>query len=107
MKHLAKMNRSDLDPDIARQFKIIICASDVCKKRSLKTYGLEEYAIFAGILERRDDLCPDLPIRVEEGTCMGQCKVGPCIGVEHEDYDGFVGLEGMKIDEFNDRVFKT
>jgi predicted metal-binding protein len=98
---------SSLDPDIARQFKVVICASDACNKKSLNTFGLEEYALFAGILERRDEHHQKLPLRIEEGTCMGNCKFGPCIGVEHEDYEGYVGLEGMKVDELQDRVFKT
>jgi (2Fe-2S) ferredoxin len=102
-----EQDSSALDPDIARQFKVVICASDACNKKSLNTFGLEEYALFAGILERRDENHRQLPLRVEEGTCMGSCKFGPCIGVEHEDYEGYIGLDGMKMDELQDRVFKT
>lgn len=102
-----EQDTSSLDPDIARQFKVVICASDACNKKSRNTFGLEEYALFAGILERRDEYHHNLPLRIEEGTCMGNCKFGPCIGVEHEDYEGYVGLEGMKMDELQDRVFKT
>lgn len=38
---------------------------------------------------------------------MGRCKFGPCIGVEHEDYQGKVALEGMTSEEFQNRVFQN
>ena len=33
--------------------------------------------------------------------------MAPCVGVEHEDYEGTVALEGMSTIEFSDRVFHS
>jgi len=94
-----------LDSDTAKQFKIVTCSSTACVKRT-SSFGLDEYAIFSGIYERKEENgAPD--VQVEQGPCMGRCKFGPCIGIEHEDYEGFVGLEGMEGDEIASRVFQT
>jgi len=94
-----------LDSNTAKQFKIITCSLTACAKRT-SSFGLDEYALYSGIYERKEDnLAPD--VQIEEGPCMGKCQFGPCIGVEHEDYEGFVGLEGMKGDEIASRVFQT
>ena len=95
----------ELDPTIAEQFKIITCSSTACSKRSI-AFGLDEYALFSGIYERKEENQETKTIEVEEGSCMGRCKFGPCIGVEHEDYQGKVALEGMTSEEFQNRVFQ-
>ena len=38
---------------------------------------------------------------------MGCCNFAPCIGVEHEDYEGYVGLEGMESNEITPRIFQN
>ncbi len=38
---------------------------------------------------------------------MGRCQFGPCVGIEHEDYDGWVGVEGMAEHELSHRVFEN
>ena len=97
--------QSALDPDIAKQFKVKICSWTSCEKRS-KSFGLEEYALFSGIFERKTE--QNLPmIEIDEAPCMGCCKFGPCIGVEHEDYEGYVGLEGMEPNEITPRIFQN
>lgn len=97
--------QSELDPNIAKQFKVKICSSTSCEKRS-KAFGLEEYALFSGIYERKNEV--NLPmIEIDEAPCMGCCKFGPCIGVEHEDYEGYVGLEGMESNEITPRIFQN
>ena len=97
---------SELDPDIAGQFKIVTCSSTACAKRS-KAFGLDEYALYSGIYERKELNDATRGIEVEEGSCMGRCKFAPCIGVEHEDFDGKVGLEGMTDEEIQSRVFQN
>lgn len=74
-------------------------------KRS-KAFGLDEYALYSGMYQRKEDNVASA-VQIEEGTCMGRCKFGPCIGIEHEDYDGFVGLEGMEPHEMSYRVFEN
>lgn len=93
----------NLDPTIASQFKIVTCSSTSCRKR-MNSLGLDEYAIISGLYQRKEEA--DAPeVTVEESSCLGGCKVGPCVGVEHEDYFGTVSLEGMKPNEFNDSIF--
>jgi len=92
------------DPSIAGQFTIKICSSSSCLKRST-TFGLEDYALLSGLYQRKEENGATR-VKIEEGTCMGRCKFGPCIGVEHEDYEGFVGLEGMEPPELSHRVFQ-
>ena len=36
---------------------------------------------------------------------MGWCKRGPCVSVEHEEYEGRIGLEGMRDSEGAQRMF--
>ena len=66
--------------------------------------GLDEYALLGGLYQRKED-ANACEITVEETSCLGGCKVGPCVGVAHEDYFGTVSLEGMKPNEFNDSYF--
>lgn len=44
---------------------------------------------------------------IEDGGCQGgkNCKLGPCVGIQHDDFDGNVGLEGMNSNELRERVF--
>ena len=44
---------------------------------------------------------------VEESSCLGRCKFAPCVGIEHEEYEGTVSLEGMTSTEFTNRVFQN
>jgi hypothetical protein len=83
-----------LDANIAKQFKVKTCSSTACEKRTL-AFGLDEYSLFSGIYERKEGMEATKDVEVEEASCMGRCKFGPCIAVEHEDYEGTVGLEGM------------
>ena len=94
-----------LDANIAKQFKVKTCSSNACAKRTL-AFGLDEYSLFSGIYERKEGMEATKEVEVEEASCMGRCKFGPCIAVEHEDYEGTVGLEGMTTEEMNYRVFQ-
>ena len=95
---------SALDPNIASQFKIVTCSSTSCTKKS-QALGLDEYALFSGLFQRKE--MSNVPqVEVEETGCLGCCQVGPCVGIEHEDFYGTVALEGMKPNEFSDRVFQ-
>mmetsp|Transcript_22642 Transcript_22642/g.27774 ORF Transcript_22642/g.27774 Transcript_22642/m.27774 type:complete len:184 (+) Transcript_22642:85-636(+) len=94
-----------LDPTISSQFKILTCSATSCSKRS-EALGLDEYALFSGLYVRKENAnAPE--IEVEESSCLGSCKAGPCVGIEHSDYVGTVALEGMKPNEFHNRVFQN
>jgi hypothetical protein len=94
-----------LDANIAKQFKVKTCSSTACEKRTL-AFGLDEYSLFSGIYERKEGMEATKDVEVEEArSCMGRCKFGPCIAVEHEDYEGTVGLEGMTTEEMNYKEF--
>lgn len=94
-----------LDPQISSQFKILTCSSTSCAKRATQTFGLDEYALLSGLYQRKEHAHASQVI-VEETSCLGCCKLGPCVGIEHEDYYGTVALEGMTPNEFSDAVFQ-
>ena len=95
-----------LDPEISSQFKILTCSSTACTKKC-QAFGIDEYALFSGLYQRKENAANGSAsqVVVEETGCMGKCKLGPCVGVEHEDYYGRVALEGMTSNEFRDQVF--
>lgn len=94
-----------LDPSVAKKFKVITCMSSACAERSA-TFGIDQYALYSGMYVRKEENGAS-EVQVEEGPCMGRCRFGPCITIEHEDYEGRVALEGMEDDEFAARVFQT
>lgn len=91
-----------IDPNIAEKFKIVACMSTSCSKRR-KDLGMDSLATFGAFYSRaQNGNAPS--VRVEEGPCLGSCKMAPCVAVEHDDFDGSVSLEGMSDSEFSDRV---
>lgn len=90
----------------ASKFKVVTCMSTSCSKKR-KDLGLDSLSTFGAFYARSkqggegDD---DLFIPVEEGPCMGACKMAPCVAIEHEEFVGRVSLEGMTDSEFSDRV---
>lgn len=66
-------------------------------------FGVDEYAIFGGLYERKEAAGAPA-VTVEESSCLGCCKNAPCVAIVHEDFVGYVGLEGMTPNEFNDSV---
>ena len=89
---------------VAGQLKVLTCASTSCAKRR-KELGQDEYATFSELYVRAKDSFPSMT--VEESTCLGCCKSAPCVGIEHEEYEGTVALEGMTENEFSDRAFQN
>jgi hypothetical protein len=97
----------ELDPEIASQFKILTCSSTACTKKKI-SLGLDEYALYSGLYGRKEGGSVGASeVIVEESSCLGCCKFAPCVGIEHEDYFGMVGLEGMSDNELNDSVFQN
>ena len=94
---------SDIDPDVAGKFKILTCYSTSCAKKR-KTLGLDEYSTFSAFWTRANDFPVPL-LRVEEAPCLGSCQQGPCVAIEHDEYDGPVSLLGMTPNEFSARAF--
>ena len=91
------------DEVIAEQeekFKIVTCMSTACsrKRRSL---GMDDLSTFGAMYSRASDS----RVKVEEGPCIGSCKKGPCVAIEHEDFVGTVALEGMTADEFSSDAY--
>ena len=99
-------SNKQLDRRTAQQFTIKVCTSTSCSKK-LQQLGLDRYQILGDLYEkaRIDNVEEDLII--EDGGCRGgkNCKLGPCVAIFHEDFDGSVALEGMGQTEFNERVF--
>ena len=95
----------------AAKFQITTCLSPSCNKKR-KEAGLDPLSTFAAIYERSKDAgkangVSGLFVNVEEGPCMGACQFGPCVSIEHAEFDGSVALEGMTDTEFSDRVFQN
>ncbi len=91
------------DEVIAEQeekFKIVTCMSTACsrKRRSL---GMDDLSTFGAMYSRASDS----RVKVEEGPCIGSCKKGPCVSIEHEHFFGTVALEGMSADEFSSDAY--
>jgi hypothetical protein len=93
---------AQLDPDVASKFKILTCSSTSCAAKR-EAMNLDEYDTYAAFWVRIQERAPD--VQIAESPCLGCCKMAPCVAVEHEDYEGTVGLEGMRPAEFSDRVF--
>ncbi len=46
-----------------------------------------------------------MSVEFDEASCLGWCKRAPCVAVEHEDYVGRIGLEGMDDSEIAQKCF--
>jgi len=55
--------------------------------------------------DNNNDTASSTKVNVKEGPCLGACQYGPCIGIEHDEYNGCVALEGMTEEEFSNTVF--
>ena len=64
---------------------------------------MNEFSTLSSLWERRED-AGAAGVEIEESSCLGGCAKAPCVGVEHEDFEGAVGLEGMTPNEFTSRV---
>mmetsp|Transcript_12859 Transcript_12859/g.19519 ORF Transcript_12859/g.19519 Transcript_12859/m.19519 type:complete len:178 (-) Transcript_12859:168-701(-) len=89
-----------LDPEVASKFKVMVCGSTSCSKQR-RIMRVDEYATYGGILSRKGDS----EVQVEDAGCLGSCKKAPCVAIMHEDFSGYVSLEGMTDAEFSDRRF--
>jgi hypothetical protein len=88
--------------DSCKDFTLLVCSSTSCAKQR-QALGLDEFHTLVALDSQRP---PDLAnVEIEETSCLGQCDFGPCVSVQHIDYDGPVSLEGMNDREFNARVF--
>ena len=94
-------NTNIINPAVAEKFKIVTCMStSCCQKR--KNLGLDSLATFGAMYSR--SAAANNVVQVEEGPCLGSCKMGPCVAIEHDDFVGSVSLEGMTDNEFANRV---
>mmetsp|Transcript_15996 Transcript_15996/g.40124 ORF Transcript_15996/g.40124 Transcript_15996/m.40124 type:complete len:181 (-) Transcript_15996:327-869(-) len=82
------------------KFKIVTCMSTACSQRR-KSLGMDSLSTFGAMFSRASAS----GVKVEEGPCIGFCKKGPCVAIEHEDFFGSVALEGMTADEFASDAF--
>jgi hypothetical protein len=91
-----------LDNQVTEKFKIITCMSTSCSKKR-KALNMDPLATYGAFFERIEGgRAPD--VQLEEGPCLGSCKMAPCVSIEHEDYMGTVSLEGMTPQEFQASV---
>lgn len=88
--------------DVAGKFKILTCSSTSCAAKR-KALNMDQYATFAAFYSRIQDRSP--LVKIEESPCLGACREAPCVGIEHDDFEGPVSLEGMTPNEFAQRVF--
>jgi (2Fe-2S) ferredoxin len=91
-----------LDESIAGKFKIRTCASASCTERRRQLH-LDEFATYSAFYVMIQGRAPS--VSIEESPCLGSCRLGPCVAIEHDEYDGPVSVEGMTPDEFAKRVF--
>jgi hypothetical protein len=88
--------------DSCKDFTLMVCRSTSCAKQR-QVRGLDEFHTLVALDTQKP---PELAnVEIEETSCLGQCNFGPCVSVQHVDYDGPVALEGMNDREFNARVF--
>lgn len=65
---------------------------------------MDQYATFSAFYTRiKDANFPN--VQLDESSCLGGCKLAPCVAVEHDDFVGTVALEGMTGNEFSARIF--
>ncbi|KAG7365094.1 thioredoxin-like ferredoxin [Nitzschia inconspicua] len=83
-----------------RKFKVVTCMSTACYQKR-KYLGLDSLSTFGAMYARASSTS----VRVEESPCLGSCQFAPCVAVEHDDYYGFVALEGMTNEEFGAKAF--
>jgi len=97
---------SSLDPGIASQFTIKVCTSTSCT-RKLKERGLDQYHVLGELYAQAQSANMEKCVIVEDGGCQGgrNCKMGPCVAIQHEEFMGNVGLEGMNSNEFQESVW--
>jgi hypothetical protein len=97
--------RSSLDSDIAAQFTIQVCTSTSCT-RKLTDVGLDQYHVLGELYAQAQAVNLEQVMIIEDGGCQGgkNCKMGPCVAILHDEFDGNVALEGMNSNEFTERV---
>jgi predicted metal-binding protein len=96
------VNDHNIDPiflEQAKKFKIITCTSITCCQRR-RNLGLDSLSTFGSMYSR----AKATGVQVEEGPCVGSCKKAPCIAIEHDEFDGYVALEGMSSMEFSTKA---
>eukprot|EP00970_Alexandrium_tamarense_P000032 scaffold6_cov190-Alexandrium_tamarense.AAC.28 len=71
--------------------------------------GLDQYHVLGEIYAKAQARNVEKCMIIEDGGCQGgrNCKLGPCVGILHDDYDGNIGLEGMNGSELTERVIAT
>jgi len=88
--------------DQEKKFKIVTCMSTSCSKKR-ESLGMDSLSTFGALYSRAADSC----VAVEEGPCVGSCRKGPCVAIEHDDFLGTVALEGMTPEEFSSDAFQN
>lgn len=89
---------------VASKFKILTCSATSCAKKR-KVMGQDSLSTFCDLYTRISNGGFANVVEIEESSCLGGCKMAPCVAVEHDDFVGTVALEGMTDNEFVDRLF--
>jgi hypothetical protein len=93
-------NDNNIISEQEKQFKIITCMSTSCSRKR-DELGMDSLSTFGAMYSRASSS----KVQVDEGACVGSCKDGPCIAIEHEDFVGSVSLEGMTDEEFSKKTY--
>jgi hypothetical protein len=97
------MTSDPIDPRVSGKFKIVTCSATSCAQKRI-ALGMDQYATFSAFYTRiKDANFPN--VQLDESSCLGGCKLAPCVAVEHDDFVGTVALEGMTGNEFSARIF--
>ncbi|GMI20856.1 hypothetical protein TrCOL_g13633 [Triparma columacea] len=89
-----------LDRKEASKFTLLACTGPKCTRANL-SYSSDPEASFNLLADR----LADTGVEIEEVGCLGWCKRAPCVSVEHEEYEGRIGLEGMTDSEGAQKMF--
>eukprot|EP00560_Eucampia_antarctica_P001417 CAMPEP_0197840540 /NCGR_PEP_ID=MMETSP1437-20131217/45668_1 /TAXON_ID=49252 ORGANISM="Eucampia antarctica, Strain CCMP1452" /NCGR_SAMPLE_ID=MMETSP1437 /ASSEMBLY_ACC=CAM_ASM_001096 /LENGTH=185 /DNA_ID=CAMNT_0043450171 /DNA_START=154 /DNA_END=711 /DNA_ORIENTATION=+ len=92
-----------LDEEVCSAFTIKTCSSTACTRKK-SSLGIDDLAVYGGLYVRKGEAGAHA-VEVEESGCLGSCKFAPCVAIEHSEFHGTVGLEGMTDQEFQDSLF--
>jgi len=63
----------------------------------------DDLSLFVDLYSRLSNNLPD--VRISESPCLGGCQRASCVGIQHDDFEGSVAIEGMTEAEFAARTF--
>jgi len=102
---IKEQSTSTFNHDIAQQFTIKVCTSTSCTNKLKQAGVYDEYHTLGEVYAQAQHAKLEKSMVIEDSGCQGNCRMGPCVSILHEEYDGNIGLEGMTKNEQLQRVF--